>query len=266
MKVLLKTYAEILENGWKKEEVIITEREIIIGKNKKSIDLKSIVDVEKTIIDNKKVIEIKYEKSSIKICFPENLVDRIFKFLVFNFKDKFAIYFLYPATVGGVIVKDSKWEKGYLCITENAIWFLSPKRQIKIRLDSIGNVDMDVRTIGNKEWKVLVIGHVKNSVVITGYVLCPETTLQLIKDYLNRLLEKTKPKVELSEKEKEILMMVYSGLSSVEIENMLGISTEELNKYFDKFVELGLAEVVKIRKEIQLTPRGFALVNELMRR
>ena len=61
-------------------------------------------------------------------------------------------------------------------------------------------------------------------------------------------------------------MMVYSGLSSVEIENMLGISTEELNKYFDKFVELGLAEVVKIRKEVQLTPKGVALVNELMRR
>jgi len=47
------------------------------------------------------------------------------------------------------------------------------------------------------------------------------------------------------------------------IENIIGISTDELNNYYDRLVDSGLAKVVKIRKEIELTPRGVSMVDKI---
>ena len=102
--------------------------------------------------------------------------------------------------------------------------------------------------------------------VVTSFVLCPETTLDMLEEYLKQLIEEHKPKEKLSEVEEQILTLVYSGVDSTGIESILGISTEELNKYYDKLINLGLAKVVKIRKEIALTPRGVILVNDIMKK
>jgi helix-turn-helix protein len=98
--------------------------------------------------------------------------------------------------------------------------------------------------------------------VVTSFILCPETTLELLQEYLKRILEQQKPKEKLSELEEQILTMVYTGLDSVNIESILGISTDELNRIYEKFVSLGIARVVKVRKEIELTPKGVAIVSE----
>ncbi len=263
-RVLLKTPAELFDNGWKNIEVIITDQSISIDDLK--IALREIEDLEKITIDDKKAIRIK-KGGDVVVSFPEKIMSQIFKYLAFNLKsDRFAVYFLSPATIGGVVVKDAKWEKGYLSITEEAIWFLSPKKQIRIPFSNLGSVGKDIRTVGGKERIVLVVGHVENGEVITSYILCPETTLEMLEDYLNRLIDKSKPKAKLSEIEEQIAMMLYSGLSSVDIESILGITTDELNNYFDRLVNLGLAKVVKVRKELQLTPKGVALVNELMKK
>ncbi|ADB58426.1 CheF family chemotaxis protein [Archaeoglobus profundus] len=263
-KVLLKTPAELFEDGWRTVEVVITDRSISFGNSR--VNLREIEDLERVVVEGKKAIRIKKDRDII-ISFPEKIVDQIFKYLAFNLKsDRFAVYFLSPATVGGVVVKDAKWEKGYLSITDEAIWFLSPKKQIRIPFSNLGSVGKDIRTVGGKERVVLVVGHVENGEVVTSYILCPETTLEMLENYLNRLIDKAKPKAKLSEVEEQIAMMLYSGLSSVDIESILGITTEELNNYFDRLVNLGLAKVVKVRKELQLTPKGVALVNELMKK
>ena len=263
-RILLKTPAEIFDNGWKSLEVILTDQNIHIGKDR--ISLREIEDVEKVNINGKKAIRIKKDRDVI-ISFPEKLYDQIFKFLAYNLKsDRFAVYFLSPATIAGVIVRDSKWEKGYLSITEEAIWFLSPSKQIRIPFKNLGSVDKDVRTVGGKERLVLVVGHVDKGEVVTSFILCPETTLEMLEDYLKRLIEKHKPEVKLTEIEEQVAVMLYSGLDSVNIENILGISTDDLNKCFDKLVDLGLARVVKIRKELELTPKGIALVNTIMKK
>jgi len=165
-----------------------------------------------------------------------------------------------------VVVKDSKWDKGYLCITDEALWFLSSSKQIRISVDSLGSVEKDLRTVGKKQRVVLVITHVENGEVITSFVLCPETTLEMLQNYIQNIIDKYKPKDKLSEVEEQILTMVYTGVDSVGVESILGISTEELNKLYDKLVDMGLARVVKIRKEIELTPRGVALVNDIMKK
>ncbi|MEM0202453.1 MAG: CheF family chemotaxis protein [Archaeoglobaceae archaeon] len=254
-----KLIAEIFADGWKKVEVLITGKEMILGKEK--IEFKTITDIEVVQHSGKECIRIKSGRDYL-LFFGEKQ-KQVFKFLAFNMKsDKFAVYFLSPALRGGVLVANSKWEKGYFSVTDSAVWFLSPERQIRVPLNALGSVNKDKRTVGDKQRVVLSVTHMEGKEVITSFILCPETTLELLMDYLRRILEQQKPKEKLSEIEEQILTMVYTGLDSSNIESILGISTDELNKIYDKFVNLGLARVVKVRKEIELTPKGVVLVSE----
>ena len=262
-KVLLKTPVEVFDKGWKRSEAMITERAIAFADVK--IPFREIQDIEWTEIDGKEVIRIKKDRDYF-VHFGSKQ-RQIFRFLAFNLKsDRFAVYFLSPAIRGGVVVKDSKWDKGYLSITEEAIWFLSPKNQTRIPFDSIGSVGKDIRTVGKKRRVVLMVTYVEKGEVVTSFVLCPETTLEMLENYLKELIDQHKPKEKLSEIEEQILTMVYSGVDSAGIESILGITTEELNRYYDKLINLGLAKVVKIRKEIELTPRGVSIVSDIMKK
>jgi helix-turn-helix protein len=251
--------AEIFDKEWRKVEVLIGEKNMTIGKE--VVEFKAISDLELTQCAGRECIRIKAGRE-IYLNFGEKQRS-VLKFLAFNMKsDKFAVYFLSPALRGGVLVSDSKWDKGYFSITESAVWFLSPERQIRIPFSSLGSVSKDKRTVGDKQRLVLSITHMEGKEVVTSFILCPETTLELLQEYLERILEQQKPKEKLSELEEQILTMVYTGLDSVNIESILGISTDELNRIYEKFVSLGIARVVKVRKEIELTPKGVAIVSE----
>ena len=261
---VLRFPVEYFDGGWKKGEAVVDKTSLSFAGVR--IPFKDIQDLQKVQYEGKNAIRIKKDNKNYYINFGKTQ-DQIFRYLAFNLKsDRFAVYFLSPATRGGVVVKDSKWDKGYLCITDEALWFLSSSKQIRISVDSLGSVEKDLRTVGKKQRVVLVITHVENGEVITSFVLCPETTLEMLQNYIQNIIDKYKPKDKLSEVEEQILTMVYTGVDSVGVESILGISTEELNKLYDKLVDMGLARVVKIRKEIELTPRGVALVNDIMKK
>ncbi|AIY89717.1 CheF family chemotaxis protein [Geoglobus acetivorans] len=263
-KVLLKTPVELYENGWIQKEAILYNDAIMVGGL--NILFKEIKDVELTSYNGKTAIRLQTNNGEFFLNFGSKQ-GQIFRFLTFNLKaDRFAVYFISPAIRGGVIVSDARWEKGYLAITENAIWFLSPNKQIRIPWDNLGSVGKELKTVNKKQRAVLKVTHVEKNEVITSYVLCPETTLELLDQYINQLLDRQKPREKLSEIEEQILTMVYSGVDSAGIESILGIPTEELNRYYDRLIELGLAKVVKIRKEIELTPKGVNLVNDAMKK
>ncbi len=260
-KVHLRTPVKIYAAGWVDAELIVTDSSLIIGKQK--ISLGEIEDLEDIDVDGIKCIQIKKE-GNIIVQLPKNLHPQVFKYIAFNLKaDKFAVYFLSSATVGGVVSSSAQWEKGYFSVTDEGLWFLSTKNQKRIPIDNLGSIKKDMRDVGGKQRMVLVLSHVEKSDVVTSLVLCPESTLEMLDNYLQRLFEKHKPAIKLSENETQILTLIYSGVDFVSIENIIGISTDELNDYYDRLVDAGLAKVVKIRKEIELTPRGVSMVDKI---
>jgi helix-turn-helix protein len=57
-------------------------------------------------------------------------------------------------------------------------------------------------------------------------------------------------------------MLVYSGMDTAAIENMLAISHKEVDRVYDALIGLGLAEVVVIRREIKLTTKGVRYITD----
>ena len=263
-KVHLRAPVKIYDGRWVDVELVVTDSSLVIGK--RNILLRDIEDLEDIEIDGVNCIQIKKE-GKLVLQLPKNLHQQVFKFIAFNLKaDKFAVFFLSSATVGGVVSSGAQWEKGYFSVTDEGFWFLSAKNQKRIPIENLGSVKNDLRNVGGKQRKVLVLSHVEKSNVVTSLVLCPESTLEMLEGYLQRLFEKHKPTINLSEKEMEILTLIYSGLDFASIENIVGMTTDELNSYYDRLVESGLAKVVKIRKEIELTPYGVSIVDKISRR
>jgi taxis protein CheF len=259
-KVHLRTPVQIYTDRWVNVELVITDDSITIGNQQ--ISLGEIEDLEDIDINGIRCIQIKKDN---KIIFqlPKNIHQQVFRFIAFNLKaDKFAVYILASATVGGVVSSAVQWEKGYFSITDDVLWFLSSKNQQRIPIESIGLIKKDTRDVGGKQRMVLVLSHVEKSNVVTSLILCPESTLEMLENHLTRILEKHKPIINLSENEMQILTLIYSGLDFASIENIIGISTDELNKYYDRLVDSGLAKIIKIRKEIELTPRGVSVVDK----
>ncbi|KKH99750.1 hypothetical protein EO95_03600 [Methanosarcina sp. 1.H.T.1A.1] len=263
-KVHLRAPVKTYDGGWVDVELIVTDNSLIIGK--RDIPFREIEDLEDVDVEGVKCIQIKKEGKFV-LNLPQNLHQQVFKFIAFNLKaDKFAVFFLSYATVGGVVSSNSQWEKGYFSVTDEGFWFLSSKNQKRIPIENLGSVNTDLRNVGGKQRKVLILSHVEKSNVVTSLVLCPESTLEMLESYLQRLFKKHKPSIKLSEDETQILTLIYSGLDFASIENIIGISTDELNNYYDQLVDSGLAKVVKIRKEIELTPLGVNMVDNISKR
>lgn len=263
-KVHLRAPIKTYDNGWVDVELVVTDNSIVIGK--RNIPLGEIEDLEDVDVEGVKCIQIKKEGKFV-LNLPQNIHQQVFKYIAFNLKaDKFAVFFLSSDTVGGVVSSNAQWEKGYFSVTDEGFWFLSSKNQKRIPIENLGSVNTDLRNVGGKQRKVLILSHVEKSNVVTSLVLCPESTLEMLESYLQRLFEKHKPSIKLSEDETQILTLIYSGLDFASIENIIGISTDELNNYYDRLVGSGLAKVVKIRKEIELTPHGVNMVDKISKR
>jgi len=57
-------------------------------------------------------------------------------------------------------------------------------------------------------------------------------------------------------------MLVYSGMDTHSIENMINISNKQIESIYDKLIEKKLVEVVTVRREVKLTTKGVRFVNE----
>jgi len=256
-KIHLRTPVKIYANGWLDAELVITEASLIIGKQ--NILLEGIEDLEDIDMDGIRCIHIK-ENSKIIIQLPEKVRQQVFKFIAFNLREvKFAVNFLSPATVGGVLSTMTRWEKGYFSMTDYGFWYLTAKYQIRIQSENLVFINKCMINFKGEQKMVLVLSHIEKNNVVTSLVQCPENTLEMLEKHLKRHLKKHQTAFSLSADEEQILILVYSGLNSALVEKVIGISTDELGYFYDRLVISGLAKVVKIRKEIELTSQGVRM-------
>ena len=172
-------------------------------------------------------------------------------------------YFMSPAVRGGVMVKEARWEKGAIAVLKTGIWFVSKDNQVCIPLDDVSGIQITKREVQGKDNDVVQIDHIENSEVVTSFVLCPLTTLQILFNYLKDATKDLDVSSgELDGISAQVAMLVYSGMDTHSIENMINISNKQIEAIYDKLIEKKLVEVVTVRREVKLTTKGVRFVNE----
>jgi len=174
-------------------------------------------------------------------------------------------FFMSPAIRGGVLVQNAKWEKGMIAVLKTGIWFVSQENQVCIPLEDVASIDLTSREIQDKNLDVVKIDHLIDNEVVTSFILCPLTTLQVLYNFLNEATQDLEMSEEMDPLTTQVATLVYSGMDSHAIENMLQISHKDLDDIYDALIAAGIAEVLYIRKEIQLTAKGVRYISSVLK-
>ena len=172
-------------------------------------------------------------------------------------------YFMSPAIRGGVMIKEAQWEKGSVVVVHTGIWFVSATKQICVPVTDVAAIELTKREVQGKPTDVVKIDHLESGEVVSSLVLCPLSTLQVLYNFLKETTKGMDMKgTELDGVDQQVAMLIYSGMDSHAIENMLNLPHKQLDAIYDKILKLGLAEVVIIRREVQLTTKGVRYISD----
>jgi taxis protein CheF len=229
----------------------------------KEILFKSVIDLaeKKNIL----IITVRSETETVYRILSVEKVLQILKKLILASCTAYRLmaYFMSPAIRGGVLVKDAQWEKGSVTVVRSGIWFVSATKQICVPVNDVASIELTKRDVQGKPTDVIKIDHLESGEVVSSMVLCPLSTLQVLYNYLKDTTKGMDMKgTELDSIDQQVAMLVYSGMDSHAIENMLNIPHKNLDAIYDKILKLGIAEVVIIRREVQLTTKGVRYITD----
>ncbi len=249
---------------WVVTKLAVSEdRMVIPAPINKEILFKSVLDV-----SEKKSILIITVKTDIEVVYKILSVDKVLQFLKVRILPlcnayRLMAYFMSPAIRGGVMIKEATWEKGSVVVVKSGIWFVSAAKQISVPITEVAAIELTKRDVQGKPTEVIKIDYLESAEVVSSLVLCPISTLQVLYNFLKETTKSMDMKgTELDGVDQQVAMLVYSGMDSHAIENMLTIPHKQLDQIYDKILSLGLAEVVIIRREIQLSPKGVRYITD----
>jgi len=251
-------------NEWIVVKMGIAEDRIVLpAPVSKEIPFRTIIDV--TEKKNILIITAKTDTHSVyKILSVEKVLQVLKKIILASCNAyRLTVFFMSPAVRGGVKIKEAQWDKGNVIIVRSGIWFISAAKQVYIPFNDVSAIELTKHEGQGKSADVIKVDHLDSGEVLSSFVLCPPSNLQ---ELYNLLRDATKAmdmkETGMSSVDQQVAMLVYSGMDSHTIENQLNISSKQLDAVYDRILELGLGEVVTVRREIRLTPRGVRYIKD----
>jgi taxis protein CheF len=264
------------EKAWMRNSLLtITSLNIRLSNGNKhhELPLKGLEDVEDVVIGARPVLFLtRYVDGKFVSCAisaAPKTIESLKRYFVQYISDAFktGIYYISPLSRGGVLVTNPKWDRGMLLATQKSIWFMAKDKQLRIGLNGITKIIREKRKMGNDERDVLVINHVDHGEASSSLVLCPDSTMDMLEKYLSDLIERYNSlgkEHRLTETEGQVATLIYSGVDSNTIQQMLSIENNTIEQFYDKLLGLGLARVARVRRELELTPKGVKYVTDMM--
>jgi helix-turn-helix protein len=170
----------------------------------------------------------------------------------------------HPAIEGGV-VQDVSWKKARVKVDEEAVNLaVEDGSFVQIEIEDIGTVERDERTVRSKERPVLETEHTEEGTSVETYLSGSKKHCSVLGSVLKRGAEQNASSIDLNKDEKEVLMALYSGVSSFEVPEFLDMNPDEVEEIYEELVELDVLQEVRIRREVALKPRGRNIASESM--
>ncbi|AFZ73115.1 CheF family chemotaxis protein [Natronobacterium gregoryi] len=261
---------KLSDTDWSNGRIILSNKRIVIATNsgKQTIQLPQIqsirgrYDVNQTVAKVSDYISIN-AGSDVYLVSMGN-VEEFELQLQKAILDGEIVLIKHPAVKGGV-VQESSWEKARVKINEGVANFaVESGSLVQIEVDDVGTVESDERHIRGQERPVIEAEHTKEGSSVQTYLSGGAQNCAILKSVLDRGAEKNASQIDLSGKEEEVLMAIYSGVSPFEVPEFLDIDTDEVEEIYERLVELDVLEEVRVRREVALKPRGRNIASEAM--
>lgn len=171
----------------------------------------------------------------------------------------------HPAIEGGV-VQDTTWEQARVKIDENGLnAALESGAFVNFDLDDISGLDAAKRTVDGDKKPVIEVSHTDDEgTSIETHVAGAPNRMRFVEAWLRKGEERSSTNVDLSSRDREVLMALYSGVSPFEIPSFLGMDVDDVEETFERLVDVEVVEEVRVRREVALNSRGRNIASEAM--
>ncbi|RZN62914.1 CheF family chemotaxis protein [Methanonatronarchaeum sp. AMET6-2] len=172
-----------------------------------------------------------------------------------------------PVKKGGVLQDDAEWKKAKTTLKNQSMHFVDEDGNIlNLNLENVQNISMEYKDFKGKEKDVLVIERINDDgMSVVSYIYAPKVTLSVMDNFIKESFEKhVKSEIELDQKEKEIIMALYSGISPFDIPDFIGVDVDKVEEIYERLVEINALDEIRKRREVELTTRGRNLASKVM--
>jgi len=256
--------------GWTDGRILLSNRRIVLaGANgKRTIQLSKVdridgrYDVNKAIAQVTDYVSVRTGGDVFLVSTGES--EEFERTLHKTIVDGNIVLVKHPAIEGGV-VQDVGWSKARVKVGSEALNLaVEDGSFVRIEIDDVGTVERDERTIRSKERPVLEAEHTEEGTSVETYVSGNNKHCSVIESVLQRGAERNASSIDLGKDEEEVLMALYSGVSSFEVPEFLDMDPDDVEEIYEHLVELDVLQEVRIRREVALKPRGRNIASESM--
>ena len=267
----MKAGRKLNDVGWTNGRIILSNKRVVLVGNggKRTFALSSVDDIGGRYDANQEIQRVS-SYLSLRIGDDVFLIaaeeHEEFRTNVYRaFLDRKVIKARHPAIRGGV-VQDTEWEQARVKVEAGGISVAQQSGAfVRLELDDIGTLEETERTVMGEKAPVIEAEHTDDEgTSVQTYLSGKPWMVAVIKSYLGEGHDRNRGAVELSESEREVLMALYSGVSSFEVPNFLGMEVDRVEEIFDRLIEAEVLEEVRTRREVALEPRGRNIASEAM--
>lgn len=171
----------------------------------------------------------------------------------------------HPAIAGGVL-QDTDWQRARVTLDEEAVNLaIGDGSYLRVEKADVGSTKTDVRSVQSERRPVVEVEHTEEGTSVESYIAGPKRVCSTIRAVLQQGIDENTTNIELDEVEKEVLTALFSGVSSFELPEFLDVDPDEVEAVYDRLIDLGVVEEVRVRREVSLRPRGRMLANEVVK-
>lgn len=256
--------------SWQKARFVLSNRRLIIatGQGKRTIALDAIdkiggrADVSQDVAAVPEYVSIHTDDDVVLLETSDvtNFELTVYKALL----DGTTIEVQHPAVEGGV-VQSEPWVNGRMQLEEESVALaLTSGTLVDIELADVTSVETERRDGEDGPGAVVNITHSDDGTSVVTATSGPLRDLRLLATFVRSNSRENEVSIDLGQREREVLMALYSGVSPFEIPEFVGIEVEALEGIYDRLIESNVVEEVRVRREVELTARGRNLASEAM--
>lgn len=162
----------------------------------------------------------------------------------------------HPVAKGGVI-KDPSWKSARLSVEKDRLIItLSDGTQVIFRIDEVSTWSTKRERIQGGMRELVSVSIVRQNSTVKTHITAPKQTCFFIKSFLRQFNQHDQVDTNLTATEEEVLLAVHSGISPFNIPNFVDHDVETVEEIFDRLVEHGIIDRVRMRQEVEINACG----------
>jgi hypothetical protein len=268
---VVKDGRELNDAEWTGGRILLSNKRLILAGNggKRTVPLSKIrsldgrTDVNQLVAKVSGYVSLQLTTGDVVLVSAED-PDSFERMLYRALLDRTIVLARHPAVEGGVVT-EADWEKARLKIEEGAVALaVADGSFVEIDLDDIGSMETNERSVRGEKRRALEVEHSEEGTSVQTYISGSERRCSILETLLRKGESRSEIGVDLSERENEVLMALYSGVSPFEVPDFLGMDVDEVESVFDRLLELEVVEEIRVRREVALNARGRNIASEAM--